>query len=213
VAPREKLLPGSEELAEKCVQAARISSQILSHLDSGRDLAIYGFFDALAVFSSALILMMSSTVQSKTQTIDGEIAETLRRLLERMKDAGNMSARDYYRELMECKDHLDQVHGHMNGASNSIHETAGQSNTLGHPMHSNNSLGISRQDPITNQALGEQMDTSDPFDIDTSNLLGPEREALLVLRSNLEWDMDLYGFPSTLFPNDDGLWMESNGGI
>src|SRR5271168_4903501 len=116
VAPLQTILPGSEEFAETCVQAARTSSQILRQLQIGRDLAVYGFFDALAVFSSALILMMSSTMQFKTLPTDGKAVESLRELLREMRDAGNMSAHDYYQELMECKGHLDQAREQMNGA-------------------------------------------------------------------------------------------------
>jgi hypothetical protein len=212
VAPPQTLLPGSEEFAETCVQAARTSSKILGQLQSGRDLAFYGFFDALTVFSSALILMMSSTVQFKAQPTDGEAVENLRKLLEEMRDAGNMSAHDYFRELMECKDHLDQAREQMNGASDSLHATAGRSDSLEHLMHANDSLGTSRRDPGTDQALIEQINTSDPSGFDTSNLLmGPQLQAL-VHDPNVSWGVDLLDLPSALLANSCSPGMDSSRG-
>jgi hypothetical protein len=182
--PQWTLLPGNEklaEIAETCVKAARTSSEILGQLQSGRDLAFYGFFDALAVFSSALILMMSSTVQFGAQPTDGEAAENLQKLLEEMRDAGNMSAHNYYKELMDCKQYLDQACEQINGALALVYATAGKDNSLEDFIHANGSFGTSPRGPSIDQEPNEQTNTADPGSADTSKLLIP----------NVSWDLDL----------------------
>jgi hypothetical protein len=190
VASSQTLLPGSEEFAETCVHAARTSSKILGQLQSGRDLAFYGFFDALTVFSSALILMMSLTVQFKAQPTDDETVEKLRRLLQEMRDAGNMSARDYYQELMECKDHLDRTREQINRASNDLSEP-------------------SRQSPGPDQALDEQMNAADPGGFDTSYLLMDPQLQAIVQDQNVSWDLNLLDIYPDVFANGYNPWMGS----
>jgi hypothetical protein len=211
VPPWQALL-GSEELSETCVDAARQSSSILMKLKEGGHLALYGFFDALAVFSSALILMMSSTVQFRTLPSDSKRVEALRRILEEMRDAGNMSAFDYYQELIECKHRLEQTREQMDRASDPFHVTTEGSNGVEHPIHTNFSSGPSRLDAGAEQGWYEQMNISDLGDVNTSDLLERFELQAFVQDTNMLWDMDTLGFSPPVFSNSDGTLRDFNEG-
>jgi hypothetical protein len=172
---------------------------------------MYGFFDALAVFSSALILMMSSTVQFKALPADGEAVENLRELLEEMRDAGNMSAYDYYKELMECKVHLDQTRKQMNRDSDSL-VTAGRGSGLEHLSHAGDLLETSQQGLGTDQVLDEQMGVSDSGGFDTSILLMDPQLQALVQDQNISWDLDLLDISPADIASGYESWMYSAGG-
>lgn len=98
-----------EGLSEACVNAARTSSSIVAQLRCNRDLAAFGFFDALSIFSSTLILMMSSTMQYKSHEGDRGKVETSLKLLKTMRDDGNIPAHNYYDQLMQLKNDLDNA--------------------------------------------------------------------------------------------------------
>lgn len=104
-----------EGLSEACVNAARTSSSIIAQLRSNRDLATFGFFDALSIFSSTLILMMSSAMQYKSHEGDRGKVETSLKLLKTMRDDGNIPAHNYFDQLMQLKDDLDHAVKHMRG--------------------------------------------------------------------------------------------------
>lgn len=81
------------------------------------DLATYGFFDALSIFSSTLILMMSSTMNFKSHDSDSDAVETSLGLLKAMRDEGNMPAHDYYEQLVQLKSDLNQAKDKMIGST------------------------------------------------------------------------------------------------
>jgi hypothetical protein len=89
------------------VDEARTSSDILALLKADGNLARYGFFDALAIFSSTLILMMSSTMNYRSDEKDSERIEKSFCLLKAMKDEGNLPAIDFHELLLELKHELD----------------------------------------------------------------------------------------------------------
>lgn len=117
-----------EGLSEACVNAARTSSSIIAQLRSNRDLATFGFFDALSIFSSTLILMMSSTIQYKSHEGDRGKVETSVKLLKTMRDDGNISAHNYYDQLMQLKDDLDHAVGNMDRNPTATYSGGHQSN-------------------------------------------------------------------------------------
>jgi hypothetical protein len=90
------------------VSEARTSSDILGLLEENDNLARYGFFDALAIFSSTLILMMSSAMNFKTDNGDSERVNRSLLLLETLRNEGNMPAVDFFEQLSQVKDELDQ---------------------------------------------------------------------------------------------------------
>jgi len=190
VVPWQALLPGSEEFSETCVNAARQSSSILMKLKEGGHLALYGFFDALAVFSSALILMMSSTVQFRTLPSDSKRVEALRRILEEMRDAGNMSASDYYQELIECKHCLEKTREQMDRASDPF-DVTGPSNGVEPPIHTSFPSGPSQSDTDTQPDWYSQINMSDFGDVDTLNLLEGFELQQFLQDTTMLWDRDV----------------------
>jgi hypothetical protein len=78
-------------------------------------LATFGFFDALSIFSSTLILMMSSTMKYKTHEGDHGAVDFSLNLLKYMRDNGNLPAHDYYKQLKQLKRDLDHTAQQMNG--------------------------------------------------------------------------------------------------
>lgn len=67
--------PTTSALAEACIQAARTSNSILAQLWVDGCLAGYGYFDAISVFSSTMILMMSAAMRDN-DTNDNDDVET-----------------------------------------------------------------------------------------------------------------------------------------
>ncbi|KAI9048299.1 hypothetical protein LZ554_008094 [Drepanopeziza brunnea f. sp. 'monogermtubi'] len=110
--------PGSEKphplphmvcaLSDACIQAARSSNQILSQLWVDGCLAMYGFYDALSIFSTTMVLMLSSamsSIEGKTSP-DRDGIGLAWSLLRSMKDDGNVPAGDYYDQLAQLKEAL-----------------------------------------------------------------------------------------------------------
>ena len=78
-------------LGEACIQAARTSNSILAQLWVDGCLAAYGYFDALSVFASTMILMMSVAMKEENGN-DNDAVETAWSLLRSMMEAGNLPA-------------------------------------------------------------------------------------------------------------------------
>lgn len=98
-------------LADACVQTARASNTILSQLWVDGCLAMYGFYDALSIFSSTLVLMISSAMEDHevNGTIDDDGIGVAWSLLRSMRDDGNVPASDYYEQLVQLKDALKEA--------------------------------------------------------------------------------------------------------
>lgn len=97
----------TEALAEACVQAARTLSAILAQLWVDGSLAIFGYFDSHALFSSIMILMMATTL--KSNITDDDAVKTSLSLLRSMRDDGNLSASDHYDLLRSLKIDLEEA--------------------------------------------------------------------------------------------------------
>lgn len=106
--PPAQVSPMTAALGEACVQAARTSNSILAQLWVDGCLAQYGFFDALSVFASTMILMMSATMKEDDGN-DNDAVETAWSLLRSMRETGNLVASGYYDQLVELKRDLDSL--------------------------------------------------------------------------------------------------------
>ncbi|KAL2020522.1 hypothetical protein VTK56DRAFT_8322 [Thermocarpiscus australiensis] len=84
-------------LAESCVNAAHASSRIVEGLFLDGSIATFGYWDAHHIFSSALILIMSTIMKPSTAT--SESLETLLSILRSMKHDGNIPAVDFCERL------------------------------------------------------------------------------------------------------------------
>lgn len=89
--PLALVSPMTAALGEACIQAARTSNSILAQLWVDGCLAPYGYFDALSVFASTIILMMSAAMKEE-DGVDSDAVETAWSLLRSMKEAGNLPA-------------------------------------------------------------------------------------------------------------------------
>ncbi|EGV63263.1 hypothetical protein PSN45_004466 [Yamadazyma tenuis] len=96
----------TRRVVQKCTVAAKTSIDILSNLKNIGWVSTFGFWDAQYLFSSLLILIMSSLSGHQFSQI-----ETGRRINDYMKDAGNFTAieNDYrLKELDQLLDKIDQ---------------------------------------------------------------------------------------------------------
>lgn len=84
-------------LADSCVNAALASSRIVESLFLDGSIATFGFWDAHHIFSSALILIMSTIMKPSMAT--SEALETLLSILRSMKHDGNIPAVDFCERL------------------------------------------------------------------------------------------------------------------
>jgi proline utilization trans-activator len=151
-----------EGLSEACVNAARTSSSIIAQLWTNGDLATFGFFDALSIFSSTLILMMASTIQYKAQEGDHDRVVTSLSLLKDMRDGGNMPAHNYYDQLVQLKRDLDHAAEQVRGNHTMPRSDGDQSHGIHLPVAaSGGELGIAHRgtpgllhDGQTSSAIG-----------------------------------------------------------
>ncbi|KAF8855632.1 hypothetical protein BDZ45DRAFT_655029 [Acephala macrosclerotiorum] len=98
-------------LADACVQTARKSNKILSQLWVDGCLAVYGFYDALSIFSSTLVLMISAAMEDPEtpDSVDDDGIGVAWSLLRSMRDDGNVPASDYYEQLVQLEEDLKQA--------------------------------------------------------------------------------------------------------
>lgn len=109
-------------LADACVQTARKSNKILSQLWVDGCLAVYGFYDALSIFSSTLVLMISAAMEDaeSCDSVDDDGIGVAWSLLRSMRDDGNVPASDYYDQLVQLEEDLKQACTRRKQKSNEI---------------------------------------------------------------------------------------------
>jgi len=98
-------------LADACVQTARKSNRILSQLWVDGCLAMYGFYDALSIFSSTLVLMIAAAMDDPDNysSVDDDGIGVAWSLLRSMKDDGSVPASDYFEQLVQIEEDLKQA--------------------------------------------------------------------------------------------------------
>lgn len=69
---------------------------------------MYGFYDALSIFSSTLVLMISAAMEDPDAyaTVDDDGIGVAWSLLRSMRDDGNVPASDYYEQLAQIEEDL-----------------------------------------------------------------------------------------------------------
>jgi len=100
--------PITTALAESCVQAARTSSSILAQLWVDGCLAPFGYFDALSIFASTMILMMSAAMKENDSN-ESDAVETAWSLLRSMKEAGSIPAQGLTDQLTDLRNDLERL--------------------------------------------------------------------------------------------------------
>lgn len=90
-------------LADACIHAARSSNGLLTQLWIDAGMAIYGYFDAHYLFSSTIILMMSSILGTKDSDADREAVDTASDIMESIVKDGNLPAAGFYEHFLEIR--------------------------------------------------------------------------------------------------------------
>lgn len=96
----DNIAPVISTLAEACLRTARHSNELLTEVWIDGTLSTFGYFDAQYLFSSAVILAISSVTDVDGR--DSDLVEAAAQLLQSMANCGNLSA-------IEFCGHLDQV--------------------------------------------------------------------------------------------------------
>lgn len=122
--------PMTLALAEACIQTARTSNRILGQLWVDGCLAMYGFYDALSIFSSTMVLMISSAMKKSEQNTDMDAIGTAWSLLRYMRDDGNVPARDYYEQLEQLERDLAEAKARRRPCPQQSHPNSTESNGL-----------------------------------------------------------------------------------
>jgi hypothetical protein len=104
-------------LNEACIHAARHSHSIILEKWIHGSLPMFGYFHAQYLFSSAMILAISS-LMLKEGTSDQDSFETALRLLHGMKENGNLAAAEFYSHLEKIKICLDHHFGNSKNDPN-----------------------------------------------------------------------------------------------
>jgi proline utilization trans-activator len=94
-------------LAESCVNAALASSRVVESLFLDGSIATYGYWDAHHIFSSALVLIMSTMMKPSMAT--SEALETMLSILRSMKNDGNVPAVDFCQRLTHIQSRVSAL--------------------------------------------------------------------------------------------------------
>jgi hypothetical protein len=105
--PKEQAL---KTLGDACIHAARHTHSLIVEEWANGSLPIYGYFYAHYLFSCALIMVISSQINSDN---DGDFAlfETAYEILRMMRDHGNLAATEFYDNLESVRGCLDETQG------------------------------------------------------------------------------------------------------
>ncbi|KAE8552702.1 hypothetical protein EYB25_004081 [Talaromyces marneffei] len=95
--------PTTMALADACIHAARSSNGLLTQLWIDAGMAIYGYFDAHYLFSSTIILMMSSILGTNNSDADREAVDTASDIMESIVKDGNLPAAGFYEHFLEIR--------------------------------------------------------------------------------------------------------------
>ncbi|EED18596.1 C6 transcription factor, putative [Talaromyces stipitatus ATCC 10500] len=109
--------PTTMALADACIHAARSSNGLLTQLWIDGGMAIFGYFDSHYLFSSTIILMMSSILGTHNSDADREAADTASDIMESLVKDGNLPAAGFYEHFLEIRKTLLEFteRGHSNG--------------------------------------------------------------------------------------------------
>lgn len=103
-------------LSDACIQASRSSLNLLAQLWIRGSIATFGYFDAHYIFSSTIVLLISSVLH-KTQE-DQDLLETAWDLLRMMKNAGNVPAGEFLERVTRLKSNIEGFKGSRRKADN-----------------------------------------------------------------------------------------------
>jgi hypothetical protein len=97
-------------LGDACLHAARHTHSLIVEEWANGSLPIYGYFYAHYLFSCALIMVISSQINTDHHS-DFALFETAYEILRMMRDHGNLAATEFYDNLESVRECLDEVQG------------------------------------------------------------------------------------------------------
>ncbi|CAG8055672.1 unnamed protein product [Penicillium olsonii] len=184
-------------LSEACIHAARHShSMILTRWING-SMPTFGYFHAHYLFSSALILAMSSFVPIGNPS-DMTGFDSALDLLRSMTENGNLAAAEFYKNLEQVKICLDSYRGLKAGRGEGGVEVASATNLQADPGSASGFTGLSTLTNVTAHSsmhsLPPNTCTSAPASV--TSLVAP-RESLASAPTGLpiQQGIDAYAFP------------------
>lgn len=107
--------PLTSALAEACIHASRSSNGLLAQLWVEGGMTIFGYFDAQYLFSSTIILLMSSALHHSEA--DRDAVETASDIMQSMVHDGNLPATVFYQHYLEIRKSADSSPRLGNGPS------------------------------------------------------------------------------------------------
>lgn len=103
-------------LGEACIHAARHSLKLCQDEWISGSLAVFGYAFPVFIFSSTLVLMISSFLSAGSPS-DSEYIESAMEMLRVLKSANNLAAKDLYEQLQRVQQCVEQ-HRHLPSTSN-----------------------------------------------------------------------------------------------
>jgi len=116
-------------LSDACIHAARHTHSLIVEEWTNGSLPIFGYFYAHYLFSSALIMVISSLVYPENSN-DFALFEAAFEILRAMSSHGNLAATEFYDNLECVKQCLDEMRGLEGGRSQSMSRVAEVSTDL-----------------------------------------------------------------------------------
>ncbi|KAH8599112.1 fungal-specific transcription factor domain-containing protein [Bisporella sp. PMI_857] len=108
-----------QTLAEACLHAARHSNELLTQIWADGTLATYTYFGAQYLFSSAVILAISTLLSENG--MDRDLLRSSAQLLQFMADSGNLSALEFCGHLdhvkLACDEYRSRVVGSVDAST------------------------------------------------------------------------------------------------
>jgi hypothetical protein len=129
-------------LSEACIHAARHSHSLIVEEWTNGSLPIFGYFYAHYLFSSALVMVISSLVYPENSN-DFALFESAFEILRAMSDHGNLAATEFYDNLecvQQCLNQNRQSEGAVTVRTRSVHVAEDTTETL--PLVPSSQSGI-----------------------------------------------------------------------
>jgi proline utilization trans-activator len=168
-------------LADACIHAARSSNGLLTQLWIDGGMAIFGYFDSHYLFSSTIILMMSSILGTTNSDADREAVDTATDIMDSLVKDGNLPAAGFYQHFLEMRKVLLEF---MERGSHQPGQTMEQQTTS---FGTNPASGDVRLDGAV--GAGPMNDTNSAFLVQSA-LDDPSIQSFLT-QPDIQW-----GFPS-----------------
>ncbi|CRG91314.1 putative transcriptional regulatory protein C417,09c [Talaromyces islandicus] len=180
--------PTTMALADACIHAARSSNGLLTQLWIDGGMAIFGYFDSHYLFSSTIILMMSSILGTTNSDADREAVDTASDIMQSMVQDGNLPAAGFYSHFVEIRkgllEFVEQGGGPAQHSSTGVVGAAATTTTMG------DQGPLEQQMRVNNAGSAGQINDSNSAFLVQSALDDPSIQSFLT-QGDVQW-----GFPA-----------------